>query len=304
MQIETLAIVRPPSTGDRELALRLIKGFRDTSQKIAVYSPTELCALAAGDLINTALLVESPGRCIETSGDEPIFLSRVATAQKRILASAGPVDSPWYRGRLRKDISFDAVLDLGFVPQWDRHSEVSDVPYHFVFNGPAREEEPLAREPAHRAGRTIPWVLVGPKHDRNRGVLAQLFEHDDVEPGGFCLLHARLMNMATPGPMLGGAQLSTVLSKARYYLWGGDRDAPYYESFRFIESLLAGTVPCKIDPDLAADGLDIPGVYASVSDFEAEVREIGYLAMYRRARDFYVSRGRLADNLSEALHLV
>jgi len=130
-----------------------------------------------------------------------------------------------------------------------------------------------------------------------------LFEHG-VDPRGFCLLYARLKNMARPAPMLGGSQLSAVLSKARFCLWGGDRGVPYYESFRFIESLLAGTVPCKIDPDLAADGLDIPGVYASVSDFEAEVRKIGYLAMYRRAKDFYGSRGRLAEHLSRALNLV
>jgi hypothetical protein len=304
MQIETLAIVRPPTTGDQELASRLLKAFTDASQSIAVYSPAELCSLDPGDLHSMALLLESPGQCIEASGDEPTFLSRVASAHKRILASVGPVDGPWYRGRLSKEIPFDAVLDLGFASQGDRHSEVSDVPYHFVFNGLTREEEPLAAEPASQAERTIPWVLVGPKNDRNRGLLAELFEQHSVDPGGFCLLHARLKNMAKPAPMLGGPQLSAVLSKARYYLWGGDRDVPYYESFRFIGPLLAGTVPCKIDADLAAEGPDIPGVYASVSAFEAEVRDIGYLAMYRRARDFYASQGRLAEHLSEALHLV
>jgi len=277
-----------------------MEGFGDASHGVAVYSSPELCALDAEDLGSTTLLVVSPGQCIETSGDGPAFLSKVALAQKRILGSVGRVDHP---SRLKKGIAFDAVLDLGFTSQREGHAEVSDVPYHFVFNGPIREEGPLAEEPTHPAERTIPWVLVGPKNDRNRILLAELFEHG-VDPGGFCLLHARLKNMASPGPMLGGPQLAAVLSKARYYLWSGDRDVPYYESFRFIESLLAGTVPCKIDPDLAADGLEIPGLYASVSAFEAEVREIGYLAMYRRAREFYVSRGRLGEHLAEALHLV
>ena len=303
MQIETLAVVRPPITGDQELASRLLKGLEDASYSVMMYSSRELCAKAPQYLSGTPLLVVSPGQCIETSGDEPTFLSKVASAQKRILASAGPVDSPWYRGRLSKGILFDAVLDFGFASQRDRHSEVSDLPYHFVFNGLIREEEPLAEKPAHQAQRTIPWVLVGPKNDRNRNLLAELFERD-IDPGGLCLLHARLKNMAEPAPMLGGPQLSAVLSKARYYLWGGDRDVPYYESFRFIGPLLAGTVPCKIDPDLAVEELDIPGLYASVASFEAEVQNIGYLAMYRRARDFYVSRGRLAEHLSEALHLV
>jgi hypothetical protein len=303
MQKETIAIVHPPTAGDQRLVSRLIEGFGDASRGVAVYSSPELCALDAEELGSTTLLVVSPGQCIETSGDGPAFLSKIALAQKRILGSVGRVDHPGYGSRLKKGIIFDAVLDLGFTSQREGHAEVSDVPYHFVFNGPIRGEGPLAEEPTNPAERTIPWVLVGPKSDRNRNLLAELFEHD-VDPGGFCLLHARLKNMASPGPMLGGPQLSAVLSKARYYLWGGDSDVPYYESFRFIESLVAGTVPCKIDPDLAPEGLDIPGLYASVSAFEADVREIGYLAMYRRARDFYVSRGRLGEHLSEAFHLV
>jgi hypothetical protein len=67
---------------------------------------------------------------------------------------------------------------------------------------------------------------------------------------------------------------------------------------------LAGTVPCKIDPDLASEGLAIPGVYASVAAFQTEVRGVGYGAMYSRARDFYVSGGPLAEHLSGALSLV
>src|SRR5215211_3210440 len=148
MQTETLAIVRPPTTGDQELASRLIKGCRDSSQSVAVYSSPELCALDAQDLSSTSLLVVSPGQCIETSGDEQVFLSKVVRARRRILASVGPVDSPVYKGRLRKGTHFDAVLDLGFASQRDKHSEVSDLPYHFVFNGLIGEEEPVAAEPA------------------------------------------------------------------------------------------------------------------------------------------------------------
>jgi hypothetical protein len=259
--------------------------------------------LAPEDLSITTLLVVSPGQCIEASGDEPLFLSKVACAHKRILASVGPVHSPRYLGRLRRGIHFDALFDLGFASQEDRHSEVSDVPYHFVFNGPIREEEPLAEEPANQAERTIPWVLVGPRSDRNRDLLGALFEVQ-INPGGVCLLHTRPKNIVPPEPMLGGPQLSAILSKARYYLWAAERDVLYYESFRFIDSLLAGTVPCKIDPYLTSTGFDVPGVYASVSAFDTEERDIGYSGMYRRARNFYVSRGRLGEHLSGALRLV
>ncbi len=304
MQIESLALVRPPTTGDQDLASRLSKGLADASLSVALYSSSEfLCVLSAEDLGSTTLLVVSPRQCIEASGDEPEFLSQVACAQKRILASVGRVGSPGYMGRLNRGISFDAILDVGFASQGDRHSEVSDVPYHFVFNGLTREEEPVAEEPAHPAGRSIPWVLVGPKSDRNRDLLGELLECE-IDPAGFCFLHARMRSKTTAELILGTQRLPAVLSKARYYLWGADRDATYYESFRFIDPLLAGMVPCKIDPGLAAEGLDIPGVYPSVQAFQAEAEAEGYLAMYRRARDFYVSGGRLADQLSGALGLV
>jgi hypothetical protein len=303
MQIETLAIVRPPATGNQDLASRLSKGFRDAPHSVALYTSPEVCAVAAEDLSITTLLVVSPGQCIEASGDEPLFLSKVACARKRILASVGPVHSPGYLRRLRRRIHFDALFDLGFASQEDRHSDVSDVPYHFVFNGLVPEEEPLAKEPANQAERTIPWVLVGPRNDRNRDLLGALFEHQ-INPGGVCLLYARPKNMSQPEPMLGGPQLQATLSKARYYLWGGERDIMYYESFRFIDPLLAGTVPCKIDPYLSGAGFEVPGVYATVSAFATEVRDIGYSGMYRRARNYYVSRGRLGEHLSGALRLV
>src|SRR5918999_5309200 len=193
MQIETLAIVRPPATGNQDLTSRLSKGFRDASHSVAVYSSPEVCALASEDLSDTTLLVASPGKCIEASGDEQVILSKVVCARKRILASVGPVQSPRYLGRLRRGIHFDALFDLGFAPQEDYHTEVSEVPYHFVFNGPTREEEPLAQEPDNPEERTIPWVLVGPKSDRNRDLLGELFDQD-VDPGGFCLLQAQVLS--------------------------------------------------------------------------------------------------------------
>jgi hypothetical protein len=303
MQTETLAIVRPPTTGDQNLASHLSKGFRDASRRVAVYSSPEVSALAPEDLGNTTLVVVSPGQCIETSGNEGAFLSKVARARKRILASVGPVHGLGYLSRLRRGIYFDALFDLGFVSQKDSHYRVTDLAYHFVFNGLTREEEPLAQEPVNRAQRTIPWVLIGPRSDRNRELLGALFEHQ-VDPGGFCLMHPRPKNTTPSEPMLGGPQLSAILSKARYYLWGAEREGMYYESFRFIVPLLVGTVPCKIDPALTAAGFEVPGVYASVSAFDTEVRDMGYSEMYRRARDFYVFRGRLGEHLSGALRLV
>src|SRR5829696_1256161 len=140
MQMGTFAIVRPPTTGDQELTSRLSQALENASLGVAVYSSPEVCALAPGSLGSSTLLIVSPGQCVETSGDETVFLSQVARARKRILASVAPVDSPGYRRRLRTRIHFDAVFDVGFVSQRDRHEDVSDVPYHFVFNGRIGEE--------------------------------------------------------------------------------------------------------------------------------------------------------------------
>jgi hypothetical protein len=204
MQTETLAIVRPPTTGDQNLASRLSKGFRDASHRVAVYSSPEVSALAPDDLSNTTLVIVSPGQCIETSGNEGAFLSKVARARKRILASVGPVQSPRYLRRLTRGIHFDALFDLGFVSQRDSHYKVTNLAYHFVFNGLTREEEPLAKkEPVNHEERTIPWVLVGARNDRNRDLLGALFEYQ-IDPGGVCLLNARAKNMTPPEPVLGG----------------------------------------------------------------------------------------------------
>ena len=63
------------------MASRLSKGFRDASRRVAVYSSPEISALAPEDLSNTTLVVVSPGQCIETSGNDGAFLSKVASAR-------------------------------------------------------------------------------------------------------------------------------------------------------------------------------------------------------------------------------
>jgi hypothetical protein len=303
MMIDTLAIIRPPATGDQELAQRLFTGLKDASPNVAMYSSAEWGDLAAEELSRTTLFVVSPGQCVEASGDESAFLSTVASARKRILAAAGPVEGPWYVARLSKGICFDTVFDIGFVSQKEQHSEVSDLPYHFVFNGLTREEEACATKPAHPEVRTIPWVLMGSKNDRHRDLLLELF-NNKVDPRGLCFLIAPLGSNTAVQPMLSSSGLSAVLSRSRYYLWGSDRGVSYYESFRFVRALLAGAVPCKIDPDYPREGLDIPGIYPSVSTFQTEVEGEGYRALYRRARIFYASKGGLAEHLSKALRLV
>lgn len=289
-------------TGDQALAWRLLAGFEDVSWRAGLCSSREVCDLAAEEVSAATLIIISPFRCLGSSGNQPAFLSRVATAHKRILASLGPVEDPWYEKRFTSPIRFDAVFDLGFVSQADRH-RVSDVPYHFVFNGLTSEEERILTNLSYSEGRCIPWALVGDRNQTNFDLLAKLLEHQ-VDPGGFCFLHPRLHAKNKAHRMLSGLGLSKVLSKTSYYLWASDYPFAYYESLRFVYALLAGAVPCKIDSCYLWENVEIPNIFPSVRSFQTKVQAEGYSSMYSSAREFYVPKGRLAEHLEKALHLV
>ena len=99
--------------------------------------------------------------------------------------------------------------------------------------------------------------------------------------------------------------LAAVLSKSSYYVWTSAHDFAHYESFRFVAALRSGAVPCKIaDDDTSQDVPEVPGTFPSVESFCSAVQREGAPSLYRLARDFYLSKGRLAAHLEEALELV
>jgi hypothetical protein len=316
-----IVVVRPALEGvfrrsmlHDELARRLAVACQDLARERAdVLSSRELCDLAGDELREATLLVVSPFECLGTSGDREAFASAFASARRRILASVEPVGSPWYEKQFVFPLRFDAVFDVGFVPRESEHW-LSEVAYHFVFNGPTRDEEHTISELSPQRERPIRWALVGYPTARRLELAARLTE--ELDPGGFVFMPGKPSRPnpdGSPGPpqplapheKVSPSGLDAVLSKSSYYVWTQAHNFRHYESLRFVVALRSGAVPCKVvDSDTPKNLSEIPGTFPSVESFCSEVQEEGATTMYRLARDFYLSKGSLAAHLKEALELV
>ncbi len=154
-------------------------------------------------------------------------------------------------------LRFDAVFDVGFVSREDEH-RLSEVAYHFVFNGPTRDEEQTMAELSPPPERPIPWALVGYPTARRLELAEQLTE--ELDPGGFVFMPGKPGrtnpdgSLQWPEPLarhekMSASGLAAVLSSSSYYVWTSAHDFPHYESFRFVAALRSGAVPCKIARD-------------------------------------------------------
>jgi hypothetical protein len=298
----------------QELAWRLLIACKDDAQQRAeICSSRELCDLARKELKDTTLIVVSPFECVGTSGDRSAFVAAFDSARKRILASVEPVGSPWYEKQFMFPLRFDAVFDVGFVSREDEH-RLSEVAYHFVFNGPTRDEEQTMAEHSPPRERPIPWALVGYPTALRLELAEQLTE--ELDPGGFVFMPGKPGrtnpdgSLQWPEPLarhekMSASGLAAVLSSSTYYVWTSAHDFPHYESFRFVAALRSGAVPCKIArDDTSQDGSKVPGTFPSVESFCTAVREESAPSKFRVARDYYLSQGPLSVHLQGALELV
>jgi hypothetical protein len=322
MTSPNIIVVRPAieedifrhSTLQQELARRLWTACTDRAQHgTKILTSRELCELPAEELRSSTLLVVGPFECLGTSRDRSAFVSAVASAHKRVLASVEPVGSPWYEKQLRFPLQFDAVFDIGFVPREEEH-RFREVAYHFVFNGATSAEEATMRETAPVRERPIRWALVGYPTARRLELAARLTEV--LDPGGFVFMPGQPNRLHPDGspwwpqPLarhekLSPSGLESVLSKSSYYVWCSAHDLVHYESFRFILAMRSGAVPCKVAYDSTPQNLsEIPGIYSSVATLCSAVREKGAPSIYQLAREFYLSRGPLSAHLEEALERV
>ena len=284
------------------LARRLFAACSERWQGVAICSSRELLDISADQLSRATAAAVDLMECAATSSDEHIFFSKLTTARKRILVLAEAVESTRYEQQFRLPIYVDAVLDIGFVSQADRHP-FPEVPYHFVFNGPTRVERQMIANQAPSRERRIPWAVVGARTPNHLNLVAELMDHG-FHTAGFCFLQHHTQQGRKGTGLLDPSGLTAVLSKTNYFVWSSDDSLEYYESFRFIQALLAGSVPCKIDGDPSWQKSDIPGIFPSVRSFCAVVQEEGHWSMYCASRDFYTSKGLLADHLEKELRLV
>lgn len=297
-----LLVVYPESSIPHlALARRLFAACQENSQEANLYSSGELDDIAEDQLCDTTIAVVDPVECATASRNRSGFFSKLVLARKRVMVWTEAVENGRYNEQFRLPIDFDAVFDVGFVSQEDKHS-FTDVPYHFVFNGPTNEEEQIIANLAPVKERDIPWALVGYQTPEHLELVAALIDYGSY-PEGFVFL-PRFRRPKQRDVPLAPADLTAVLSRTKYYVWSVHRSPGYYESTRFIQALLAGAAPCEISGNNSGERTHIPGVFPTVRSFCKRVREGDYWSMYSMVREHYISKGSLAEHLEKALCLV
>lgn len=298
-----IVIVHPGNNGEsyRELARRLFTALEGGSWETTLFSSRELCETTMGRPGDMILAVVDPVGCAAASGDRSEFFAKLNSADRRIAISAEAVEDARYNQQFWLPVGFDAIFDIGFVSQRDEHP-VSGVPYHFVFNGPTKQEEQIIAELPLSQERSIPWAVVGRQSPEHLNLVTELVDYK-LYPGGFVFLprSPRIRKGQAP---FSTSELALILSKTKHYVWGSHYSSGYYESFRFVEALLAGAVPCKIVSGHSWQEFDIPGIFPSIQSFCEKTQEEGaWSSMYCLAKEFYISKGPLAGHLERALHL-
>lgn len=254
----------------------------------------------ADRIASVTVAVVSPWECVRWIASKEKFLSQIALARKRILVLAEAVETGWFTRQFELPVQYDALIDVGFASQKHKLPNF-ELPYRFLFNGPTRQEEQkMARTPSSE--RRIPWTFVGHSKEDRVKLAAELVEK--IDPGGFLFLPKPGSGVKEGKGAISPSGLASVLSQTRYYVWRSHHEFAYYESFRFIDAILQGAVPCKIDGGNVWKRSGIPGIFPSVEALGDRIKGEGFSSMLESARKFYSSQGRLADRLEEALAVV
>lgn len=279
------------------LARRLAAACAEGSLEATLCAAAELGGVDKEQLECSTVALVNPSECAIGLGNVEEFFSRISVARKKVMVLAEAVENRWFKVQFQLPIRYDAVIDVGFVSQKEKVHD-PDVPYSFLFNGPTQEEKQKI-ERTEPSRRSIPWAFVGHRRDDRFALAAELVEK--LDPRGFLFLPNPGTGVVRTNGKIGPAGLEAVLSRTKYYVWMSHHTFMYYESFRFIEALLAGAVPCKIDVGAKWEGLGIPGIFPSAGSFCKVARSEDSASMLDTAKDYYLSRGLLVDHLEEVL---
>ena len=145
--------------------------------------------------------------------------------------------------------------------------------------------------------RPIPWAVIGHYTEERLRLVSQLLER--VGPRGFVFLPP-LRPVRQDQARLSPPTVRSVLSRTRYYVWCAHHQFPYFESFRFLDGLLAGAVPCKLDAGELVSST-IPGAYSSFEALCDQLTSGNPWSAYEEVRSFYLSKGSLPDHLQAVL---
>ena len=303
-QLQAQFLIVYPSAGNvfyENLARRLEAACVEGSRNVTLCAAAELSDMEEERLEGATLALVNPSECTLGLRNTGEFIYRVSAARKRIMVLAEAVENMWFKAQFRLPISYDAVIDVGFVSQREKLLD-SDIPYQFLFNAPTQEEKRKI-EQATPSDRSIPWTFVGHRRDDRFALAAELVER--LDPRGFLFLPnpgtgvVRMKN-----GKIGPSGLEAVLSRTEYYVWMSHHTFMYYESFRFIEALTGGAVPCKITNETEWEKSGIPGIFPSVRALCKVARSEDSTAMLDAAKEYYLSKGLLADHLGKIIESV
>jgi hypothetical protein len=259
---------------------------------------SELGGLDQDWLATATALVVSPSRR-DLSGLPALSVLRRA---RRLVAVVGDHDdADWPALVCGSGLDVDAILDIGFAPREHGHRLVARI---FLHNAPSAAETALIRSRV-AGGRPLPWALVGHATPA-RVVLADALTKHLAADGIVFLPSDRPERSGGGGARLGAVDLTRLLEATTYYVWCSRTGAPYYESHRFLDAVLAGAVPCKIEPSPSVrEALaGMPAVYRSVSELAEASCERGPESLYEDAREYCLGSGTLEDLLPGALERV
>ena len=285
-----------PSLGNifyLNLATRLSDAALELGIDTKLIGASELNCLSRSWATSVPVLIVSPNECF-LSGPEMMASLEKAPFRAAVLADC--VGTEWYRKTFLLDFDFDLVVDVGFLDQ-DFARPFRNVPYHLLFNSPLPEEAKAISQ-ARSGPRSINWALIGHLTADRLALAEELSSH--LGPSGFLFL-PRLRRVRPAEGMLSPEALGRVLQATNYYVWCSHHTLPYYESFRFLDAVTCGAVPCKIDPWGLAELGGLPNVYASVQELVSELGELAPVGLFESTKDFALSNGTMTGHFGDML---
>jgi hypothetical protein len=262
----------------------------------------DVTSISASDLVNceasgiegATTFVVNPDQCALSGRAGLVRLNR---ADFRGAVVAESAETQCYRNQFSLGIEFDWVIDVGFVDQSSIHP-FRKLPYRFLFNAPLPRERALIASRKGPFNRALSWSLVATSTVEQVRLAKDLLSA--FGPQGFLFLPAD--RPVHPGEVtLSPEGLRRVLEGTVLYVWCSHHDFPHYESSRFLDSVLCGSIPCQIDKVSPPVPGGVPHVYRTVQAVEDELMKRSGEELFEENRTYALAHGTLDDHLKELL---